>query len=121
MKKLVYSFKFLIIIALLGVCLSGCKVGLVEKNTFTDKVKIVDTYYQCSYIQPFFAGGKVRTFIIHPAVYQVKVEYRNKEFTFSDSKLFHKYKNSIGKEIKATIQQNIYDDNTIEYEVIEIK
>lgn len=120
MKKLNRIFKSCVVIILISVCLGGCKTEPIETITFTDNVKIVDTYQQDSYLQPVLVG-KMITYITHPAVYQVKVEYNNEKFIFDDFKLYNKYKDEVGKEINATIQQTMYEDNTKEYEVIDIE
>lgn len=120
MKKTNKFFKICFIIMLTSILLIGCKAELVERTTFTDSVVIVDTYHSDMFMQPI-TTGKVITFITHPAVYRVTVKYNNEEFSFDNSDLYNKYKDEIGQKISATIQKNVYADDTTEYEVIEIE
>ena len=111
------SILIFMLIAVL-VTLTGCaKVISTEYNEVD--VKITDIYYRAAYVTPLRVG-KVTTFITHPAIYQIYVEYEGVEYTLSGSGIYNKYKNRIGQTVKGKLKIDIYDDNTIKYKSIGI-
>ena len=83
------------------------------------EVNIVDKYYRSTWLQPM-SVGKVTTFITHPAVYQISVEYNGIEYKIDDRDTYNKYKNKIGQDATGTLEINKYDDDTVRYDVISL-
>ena len=100
------------------VTLTGCAKVINTEYKEVD-IKITDRYYRAPYVTPV-RSGKVTTFITHPAIYRIYVEYKGVKYTLSGSSIYHKYKNKIGQTVKGKLKIYTYDDNTIEYKIIEI-
>lgn len=62
-------------------------------------------------------AGKVRTFVIHPAVYRVTVEYEGLEYNISVSSFYNEYKDRIGESVKVVCHKRYYDDGSIRQDV----
>lgn len=64
-----------IIIALFCLCLSGC-VKVVNTESTDVLATITDMKYRSSYITPIRCG-KTTTYITHPAIYTVVIQYED--------------------------------------------
>ena len=83
-------------------------------------VKVVDTYQRGMWLQPIRAG-KVTTFITHPAVYQVTVEYNTVKYIINDPDTFNKYKDRVGQITTCTLEARVYDNGDTKYNITELK
>ena len=116
MKKNILMF--LLIVAMMF-SLVGC-AKCISTEYQNVEVNVVDKYYRGTWIQPIICG-KVRTVITHPAVYQIKVEYNNIEYTISDRDTYNKYKDKIEQTAVGILKINKYDDGTVRYDVISLE
>ena len=112
-----------IISILATVCLMFSLVGcakVINTEYQEVEVKVVDSYHRAMWIQPVRAG-KVTTYVTHPAVYKITVEYNGVEYSVSGSDTYNKYKNCIGSTTTGTLEINTYDDGTIKYDITKLQ
>ena len=109
----------LVMIMCLIISLTGCAkvINTEYKNV---EVHIVDKYYRGMWMQPV-RSGKITTFVTHPAVYNITVEYNNAEYTINDSNIYDRYKDKIGHTTVGTLETRTYDDGTVKYNIIGLK
>jgi hypothetical protein len=72
------------------------------------------------WLQPIRAG-KATTFIMHPAEYDVTVEYNGISYTIDDEDTYNRYKDKIGQITIGTLEIRTYDNNKVKYNIIELK
>ena len=109
----------IVVIICLMFSLVGC-AQLVSTEYDSVEVNIVDKHYRGAWLQPVRAG-KVTTFITHPARYEIIVEYKSVEYTIDDSDTYNRYKDKIGQTTVGTLEIRTYDDDTVEYDITELK
>ena len=78
------------------------------------EVTIVDSYYRSSYYNPALR-------IVNASLYQITVIYENHELIINDEKYYIKYKDKIGKKVKAILKISIFTNGKNGYEIIELK
>lgn len=116
MKKII---SMSLVIIMISLCFVGC-AKCIGTETNVEQVEVIDTYHRSAWIQPV-VSGKVRTFIHHPAVYQVIVSYNDVEYRVNGKETYDKYKDRVGEIVNATIEKNSYDDGTVKYSVIALE
>lgn len=109
----------LVVIICLVFLLVGC-AKVVNTEYESVEVNIVDIHHRAMWLQPMKAG-KVTTFITHPAVYEITVEYNNVEYTIDDQDIYDRYKDKIGQTAIGTLEIRTYDDGTVRYNITELK
>ncbi len=100
-------------------CLTGCR-KLVNIEYSDVEVTVVDSYYSPMWLQPIIVG-KTTSFITHPAIYRITVEYNDLEFNISGSDTYNKYKNKTGETTIGVLEIYTYDDNTVRYNISELE
>lgn len=91
--------------------LTSC-AKLVSEKYVDVEATITDTYYKPSYIIPM-RTGKITTFVTHPAVYRVTIEYEGIEYNISGSNFYNEHKHRVGESVKVVCHKRYYDDGTI--------
>lgn len=81
------------------------------------EVTIVDKYHRAMYMTPIRAG-KVTTFITHPAVWRITVEYEGVEYAVSGSETYRKYEDKIGQTTIGELEIRTYDDGSVKYDIV---
>lgn len=114
MKKI--SEFFLLVLIMISLC--GC-AKLIDTQYSTVNVKIVDECYRGSYVSPV-VSGKTTTFITHPAVYKITVEYNDVDYVISGRDKYIKYSEKIGEYTTGTLETRRYDDGTVRYNITEL-
>lgn len=109
----------LVVIICLVFLLVGC-AKVVNTEYESVEVNIVDIHHRAMWLQPMKAG-KVTTFITHPAVYEITVEYNNVEYTIDDQDAYNRYKDKLGQSTIGTLEIRTYDDGTVRYNITELK
>ncbi len=84
------------------------------------EVAVVDKYHRPMYITPIRAG-KVTTFVTHPAVWHITVEYDGIEYAISGSDTYNKYKDKIGQTTTGELEIRTYDDGTVKYDIVSLE
>lgn len=115
MKKIIS----ILAIVCLMLSLVGC-AKVINTEYQEVEVKIVDSYHRGAWMQPVRAG-KVTTFVTHPAVYKITVEYNGVEYSVRGSDTYNKYKKCIGSTTTGTLEINTYDDGTIKYDITKLQ
>lgn len=115
MKKIVVLLAFLFIIF----SLCGC-AKCINAETTEVEVKITDEYHRWSYMTPIKAR-KVTTFITHPAVYRITVQYNGNEYTINGKDTYDLYKDKIGETATGILETKTYDDESMKYNIISLK
>jgi hypothetical protein len=110
---------YLIIIVCLVISLVGC-AKLVSTEYKNVEVCVVDTHYSGAWVQPIRAG-KVTTYVTHPAEYEVTIEYNGTHYIIDDENTYNKYKDKVGQTTIGTLEIRTYDNNTVKYNIIELK
>lgn len=109
----------LLLLAILIFSFVGCaKCISAEYNDV--EVIIVDKYHRAMWTQPVFTG-KVRTFITHPAVWHITVEYNGVEYTINGSNTYNKYKDKVGQTTNGKLEIKTYDDGTVRFNIISLE
>ena len=114
MKKIIISF-----LIAATVFLSGC-TKLIDTKYEDVEVKIIDSYHQSAYTTTIMVG-KVISVVTHPAIYHITVEYNNVEYTISGESVYYEYKDKIKQVAIGVLETKIYDNGSIEYNIIELK
>ena len=99
--------------------LSGC-VKCISTEYKDVEVVVVNEYYRGSYITPTHIG-KVTTFVTHPAVYEITVEYNGVEYTIDERGTYDKYKNKIGQTTIGKLEIRSYDDDSVKYNIVSLE
>ena len=110
MKKII---SLILVIAIM--LLVGCK-NVVNTDTKEVEVIVIDEYHRTAWIQPC---GK--TFISHPAKYQITVLYDSVQYTINDSKTYYKFKDKIGDKAIGVLKICTYDDGSIKQDITKLK
>jgi hypothetical protein len=110
----------LLLLLILGIisCLTGC-AECISTEYKTVEVKIVNKYHRARWLQPHRVG-KVTTFITHPAVWRITVEYEGVEYFIHGSNTYYKYKDKIGETTVGTLEIKTYNDGTVKYDIISL-
>ena len=119
----VITMKKKIIAILLCVVLVFSLVGCAEciSTEYENvEVTIVDKYHRGVWLQPIRAG-KVTSFITHPAVWRITVEYNGAEYTVSGSETYNKYQDKIGQTTIGELEIKTYDDDTVKYDIVSLE
>ena len=117
--KLINRILALLLLAALLCCLVGC-AECISTEYENVEVVVVDEYYRGAWLQPVMINGKT-TFIHHPAVYQITVEYNGAKHTVSGSNTYNKYKDKIGQTVIGTVEIKTYDDGTVKYNIVSLE
>lgn len=99
--------------------LVGCAKCICTEHESVEVV-IVDKYHRGMWMQPIRAG-KVTTFITHPVVWRITVEYNGVEYTVSGSDTYDKYKDKIGQTTIGELEIKTYDNGTVEYDIVSLE
>lgn len=99
--------------------LCGC-AKCISTETTEVEVEITDEYHRGSYMTPMRVG-KVTTFITHPAVYRIIVEYKGNEYTVNGKDTYDLYKDKIGETATGILETKTYDDESVRYNIISLK
>ena len=104
-------------LTILALCalLTGC-AQCISAETSTVQVKIVGKKHRARYVAQSYKGRPVR----HPAIYQIKVEYKGKIYNIPGRSTYHKYANQVGKMTNATLETRKYDDGTVRYNIVNL-
>ena len=111
-------FALLLLIVLIF-SLVGC-AKCISTEYENVEVTIVDKYYSAMWLQPMIVGN-VTTFITHPAVWKITVEYNGVEYTIEDENTYNKYKGKIGQTTIGELEIKTYDDGTVEYDIVSLE
>lgn len=84
------------------------------------EVAIANKYYRPMWMQPIRVN-KITTFITHPAVYHIIVDYNGIEYTISGSDTYDKYKDKIGQIIIGKLEIKTYDDGAVKYSIVSLE
>lgn len=84
------------------------------------EVTIMDKYHRGSYMTPVRAG-KVTTFVTHPAVWRIIVDYNGVNYSISGRETYDKYKDKIGQIIIGEVMIKTYDDGTVKYDIVSLE
>lgn len=101
-------------------CLMGC-ANSVNIEYKTVDVIVVDTYYHSEEMIPIYNDGTSTTWIFQPAVYDVKVKYKEIEYTVTGYDTYQRYKNREGETVKGILAICEYDDGSVEYNIVELE
>ena len=108
--KIINVIGLFIIIALFCLCLSGC-AKVVNTESTNVLATITDMKYRSSYITPI-RSGKTTTYVTHPAIYIVVIQYKDIILEKESYELYEKYKGRIGENIECKLITKYYDNNT---------
>jgi hypothetical protein len=104
---------------MLSISLVGCD-EIIRTETKEVEVAIVDSYYSPPWSQPIWTG-KFFTYMPHPAIYQITVEYGGVEYDLNSSELYETYKNRIGETVTGILEIIYYDSGHVYREIVWLK
>lgn len=110
----------LIVVPIVTVLLLTSCAKLVNTETQTVEVTIVDEYHRGSYITPMKVG-KVTTMQTHPAINRITVSYNGVEYTINGKDTYDKYCDKIGEIANATLEIRTYDDGTVKHVIVALE
>ena len=110
MKKII---SLILVIAI--ILLVGC-ADVVKTDTQEVEVIVIDEHHRNAWVQP--CG---RTWISHPAQYQITVLYDSVQYTINDSKTYYKFKDKIGDKAIGVLKISTYDDGSIKQDITKLK
>ena len=110
--------KILILLLYVSFLLTGCS-KLVSTETKNVEVTITDTYHKASWMQPV-STGKFTTWITHPAVWRVYVEYDGAEYTIDGADTYKLFEDKIGQTVTGILEIRKYDDGTSKYDIVRL-
>lgn len=124
MNKFVkFIFKIMIAITIIAFILlitAALSMKCVKTETYVDQVKIVDEHYEGFSATPKVFGNTIMI-DSSPAKYQITVIYKNKKIVIDNSDIYHKYKNSVGEFVNATIEEKQYDNGAVKYNIMDLE
>ena len=109
------KFITIMTIVFLMFSLVGC-AKLISTEYENVEVNIVDEYHRGMYVTPIRVG-KVTTTVIHPAIYEITVEYKGIKYTISGSDTYNKYKEKVGQTTTGILEIRTYDDGSVKYDI----
>ena len=109
---------FLIVLSLTLLLVSCAKV--ISESEELHTVIIVDSYHKSAWLQTVRCG-KVTTYMTHPAKHIVTVMFNGEEYNIDNYDIYYQFKDKINAPATGTFNVKIYDDNTIEYKLINLE
>lgn len=107
------------VILLFAIQLLGCAKCISTKYENV-QVTVVDEYHAAMSVVPM-PTGKVVAMVTKPAVYRITVEYNGVEYSINGKEIYEIYKDMVGKTVNATLEIKYYDDESVRYDIIELK
>lgn len=107
------------VMLLLVIQLFGCAKCISTKYENV-QVTVVDEYHKGTYITPILSGKTV-VMHTHPAVYRITVEYNGVDYSINGKEIYENYKDMVGKTVNATLEIKHYDNESVRYDIIELK
>jgi hypothetical protein len=92
---------------------------VIDTEEHNVQVVITDSYHRNSWMQPIHCG-KTTTYIRHPAVYRIIVEYDSVAYYIDDFDIYTAYKDRIGDTVDAVLKTCTYDDGSVKHNIISI-
>lgn len=83
-------------------------------------MEIVNEYSRETYTTPIWTG-KFMVMQIHPAVYEITVEYEGNKYTISGSETYNKFSNKVGTKAIGTLEIRTYDDGSVKNRIVELQ
>ena len=99
--------------------LFGC-AKLINTEYENVEVTVVDEYHRGMYVVPMKIG-KVTTMRTVPAVYSITVEYNGVEYSINGKEIYEIYKEMVGKTVNETLEIKYYDNESVRYNIVELK
>lgn len=96
--------------------ITGCAKCVSTEYKNVD-VMVVDEYYRGVWMQPIF-NGKATTYITHPAVWHITVEYNGVEYTIGGHDTYEKYADRIGETAIGVLEVKTFDDGMVMYDIV---
>jgi hypothetical protein len=118
MKRINRIFALLLLTTIV-ISIVGCAKCISIEHQQVE-VTIVDEYHRGAWLQPIIINGKT-SFINHPAVWQIIVEYNGINHTISGSDTYNKYKDKIGQTAIGELEIRTYDDGTVKYYIVSLE
>lgn len=115
MKKILSVAVMLIIV----IQLCGC-AKCINTEYENVEVTVVDEYHAEMSVVPI-PTGKVVTMVTKPAVYRITVEYNGVEYSINGKEIYENCKDMVGKTVNATLEIKYYDNESVRYDIIELK
>ena len=116
--------KRIISILMAAVVFVACLVGCVEPTDIryeTVDVIVTDTYYHPEEMVPVYNDGASTTWMLQPAVYRIKVKYKDTEYTINGRVTYERYKNREGETVKGILGIREFEDGSVEFEIINLE
>ena len=109
----------ILLLTILGFNLVGC-AKCINTEYSNVEVTIVDKYHHGMWMQPMHVG-KVTTYVTHPSVWRIIVEYNGVKYTIDNSDTYKKYKDKIGQKTIGKLEIDTYDDGTVTYNIVSLE
>ena len=109
----------LLLVVVLVFSLTGC-AKCISTEYENVEVTVVSKYHRGAYITPMLVG-KVTTFITHPAVWHITVEYNGAEHTISGSETYNKYEDKVGQTVIGKLEIKTYDDGCVRHDIVSLE
>lgn len=118
MKKFLYALTMLLVFVL---TLTGC-AKCISTETSTVQVKVTDKYYEEAFTTMVY-NPILKTVLpqSYPETYRITVEYKGREYSFSDRDTYNKYSDKIGGYVSGILETKKYDNGKIKYYIIGLK
>lgn len=116
MRKIITTIALIFIMMF---TLVGCR-EVVNVETQEVEVHIIDEYHRGTYMTPVY-NGKTTIMVTHPAVYKITVEYEGVEFVLSGRDIYNEYSDKVGETTMGTLKITTFDDDSIDWDIIELK
>lgn len=108
-----------IILTVILCALVGC-MKVVDTQEKEVEVTITDTHYEDTWTT-YRKVGKVLTPHVHPAKYEVTVEFEGKEYVIDDEYTYDRYKDFVGERVTGILKSVTYDNGSSMSRIVELK
>lgn len=95
--------------------LVSCEKPIYEL-AYEDYGIIVDKYYRAMWLQPVITG-KTTTFINHPEISKICIEYKGNRIWIEDDNVYDEYKDKINEEVKINVIEREYKGGKVKYNI----
>ena len=84
------------------------------------EVTVVNKYHRDMWLQPIRINNHT-SFITHPEVWEITIDYNGVEYVINGSDTYNKYEDKIGQIVVGKLEIRTYEDGNVKYKIVSLK